>query len=95
MTKEEKSLINAIKKNSTVKKGRISISKFDNVKYRYDTYIFNYPNALNYLVEKYEKLAGRKNNLLIENFSIHYERPIYKGQRNGTFIMTELIENIK
>ena len=95
MTKQEKSLIDAIKKNSTVKKGTVSTSKVDGVKYRYDTYIFKYPSAFNSLVKKFEDLAGRKKNLVIGNYSIFYDRPIYVGQRNGNFTMTELVENIK
>ena len=95
MTKEEKSLIDQIKKHSTIKKGIVSVSKEDGVKYRYDTYVFNYPSAYNSLVKKFESLAGRKKNIVIDNFSIHYDRPIYVGQRNGNFTMTELIENLK
>ena len=95
MTKQEKDLIAEIKKYSTVKKGTVSVSKADGVKYRYDTYIFNYPSAFNSLVKKFEALAGTKKNIVIGNYQIHYERPIYKGVRNGNFIMTELVENIK
>ena len=95
MTKQEKDLIAEIKKYSTVKKGVITTSKTDSVKYRYETYIFNYPSAFTSLVNKFEKLAGIKKNIIIGDFQIHYERPIYKGARNGNFIMTELIENIK
>jgi len=94
LSKKEKDLINDIKRNSTVKKGTVSVSKADNVKYRYDTYIFNYPNAFNSLVRKFEALAGRNKNLNIGNYSIFYDRPIFKGQGNGNFIMTELVENI-
>ena len=94
LSKKEKELINEIKRNSTVKKGTVSVSKSDNVKYRYDTYIFKYPSAFNSLVKKFEALAGNKKNINIGNYSIYYDRPTFIGQRNGNFTMTELVENI-
>jgi hypothetical protein len=92
--KDELSLIDEIKKNSTLVKGKISTSPQDGVRYRYDRYVFKYPHALNYLVKKFESLAGRSKNINIGNFSIYYDRPKFAGSKNGSFMMTELVENI-
>ena len=93
MNAQEKKLIEAIIKNSTITKGRESIGK-DKVKYRYDAYNFKYSSAFNSLVNQFEKLAGVKKLIQIDEYSIYYDRPLYKGQVNGNFRMTKLIENL-
>lgn len=88
----ENKLIEAIKINSIKKEGIISTSLIDKVTYRYDHYYFNYESALNWMVKTFNKLAGTENTIQIGNYSIRYDRPEYKGGRNGKFYMKELIE---
>lgn len=92
MTELETKLIQSIIANSTKIEGKVSVSKRDGVQYRYDRYIFNHKAAANWLVSLFEKVAGNSNQIQIGNFSIYYDRSIYKNTANGIFKTTELIE---
>lgn len=91
MNKEEKKLIDTLIKYSTIQKGTVSTQKDSGIKYRYDSYIFKYKSAHTYIVNMFKKVAGVKKLIVIDDYSIYYDRPIFKGQPNGRFIMKKLI----
>jgi hypothetical protein len=93
-------IIEYLKKNGQLNKGRESIAK-DGTKYRYDRYSTRGESANNWIVALFENAAEENGNRYATQFSykdiysISYDRPKYKGVVNGKITITELVEGDK
>ena len=95
MTNTEK-LITELKKHTNVEYGKVSTSTDGKEQYRYVFYKLKYPHADNYLVRMFMKAStentGKDYHTRFENgnYSFTYDRPQFKGQKNGTMTMRYL-----
>jgi len=91
-------LIQTLKANAIITKGNESISTDGLIKYRYDSIVLKYESASNWLVSMFEKACVENGNsanatqFFIGDSSIAYQRPRFKGERNGKIIMSEFIQ---
>lgn len=76
--------------------GEVYINNEGN-KYRYDTYTTKYSSVFNSIVNLFDKAAKDNGNEFSTQFyynkeySFHYDRPKFKGQKNGKISFSKLI----
>lgn len=86
---KENKLYSTVKKYGKYKEGEIAINK-DGIKYRYDTYIIKEPQK--WLVNLFNKNTGTGRLFQSENFNVSLARAKFKGENNGSMILSELVK---